>query len=109
MSHTLALKTLAVLIITNMSLFTKKAANYLQNAEYPFLYYCRSTPPKSDSIFNRADTEHIMKMKLAQYFINKGYYFQKVRFDNDTELIVSNRQYDIGTLFRWTDIDENIT
>ena len=58
--------------------FHKKVADYLQNAEYSFLYYCRSTPPKSDSIFNKSDAEHIMKMKLAQYFMNKGYYFQKV-------------------------------
>ena len=29
--------------------FHKKVADYLQNAEYSFLYYCRSTPPKSNS------------------------------------------------------------
>ena len=34
-----------------------------------------------------------MKMKLGQYFMNKDYYFQKVRFDNDTKLMVSNRLY----------------
>ena len=50
-----------------------------------------------------------MKMKPAQYFINKGYYFQKVRLDNDTELMVSNRQYYTKTQFQWTDMDENIT
>ena len=88
--------------------FHKKVADYLQNAEYPFLYYCRSTPPKSDRIFNKADAEHIMKMKLAQYFMNKGYYFQKVHLHNDTELMVSNRQYDTKTQFQWMDIDENI-
>jgi site-specific DNA-adenine methylase len=45
--------------------FHQKVADFLQNAEYPFLYYCRSTPPKSDSSFNREDAEHIMKMKLG--------------------------------------------
>ena len=88
--------------------FHKKVADYLQNAEYPFIYYCRSTPPKSDSHFNRADAEHIMKMKLGQYFMNKGYYFQKVPLKEDTELMISNRQYDTKTQFQWTDIEENI-
>lgn len=88
--------------------FHKKVADCLQNADYPFLYYCRSTPPKSDSTFNEADAEHIMKMKLAQHFMNKGYYLQKVRLDNDTELMISNRQYDIKTQFQWADMDENI-
>ena len=52
--------------------FHQKVDNFLHKAEYPFLYYCRSTPPKSDSTFNREDAEHIMKMKLGQYFMNKG-------------------------------------
>ncbi|MFW5556297.1 MAG: hypothetical protein ACOCN3_15285 [Roseburia inulinivorans] len=89
--------------------FHQKVADFLQNAEYPFLYYCRSTPPKSDNTFNREDAEHIMKMKLAQYFMNKGYYFQKIHLDKDTELMVSNCQYDTETQFQWTDMDENIT
>ena len=88
--------------------FHKKVADYLQKASYPFLYYCRSTPPKSDGIYTRANAEHIMKMKLGQYFMNKGYYFQKVRLDNNTELMLSNRQYDSKTQFQWTDVDENI-
>jgi len=89
--------------------FHKKVADYLQKAEYSFIYYCRSTPPKSDNLFKKADAEHIMKMKLAQYFMNKGYYFQKVHLDDDTELMVSNHQYDTQTQFQWTDIEENIT
>lgn len=89
--------------------FHQKVAGFLQNAEYPFLYYCRSTPPKSDSTFNREDAEHIMKMKLGQYFMNKGYYFQKVRLDNDTELLISNRQYNAEAQCLWTDMAENIT
>lgn len=59
-------------------------------------------------MFNTANAEHIMKMKLAQYFMDKGYYFQKVRLDKDIELMVSNRQYDTETQFQWVDIAENI-
>lgn len=88
--------------------FHQKVTEYLQNAEYPFLYYCRSTPPKSDNTFNREDAKHIMKMKLGQYFMNKGYYFQKVRLDNDTELIISNCQYNPEAQFQWADMAENI-
>lgn len=88
--------------------FRKKVANFLQTAKYPFLYYCRSTPPKSDDAYTRADAGHIMKIKLAQYFMNQGFYFQKIHLDKDTELMVSNRQYDTETQFQWTDIGENI-
>lgn len=82
--------------------FHKKVADYLQNAEYPFLYYCRSTPPKSNSTFNRAAAEHIMKMKLGQNFMNKGYYFQKVPHKEDTELMISNQFYNSEVQFQWT-------
>ena len=88
--------------------FHQKVTDCLQNAKYPFLYYCRSTPPKSDKIFDKTSAEHIMKIKLGQYFMNKGYYFQKVHLDKDSELMVSNRQYDTETQFQWTDMDENI-
>ena len=88
--------------------FYKKIADYLQNAEYPFLYYCRSTPPKSDNLYTRGDAEHIMKMELAQHFMNKGYYFQKVHLNNDTELMISNRQYNTEIQVQWVDIDKNI-
>ena len=88
--------------------FHKKVADYLQNAKYPFLYYCRSTPPKSENTYTRANAEHIIKMKLAQYFMNQGFYFQKVHLEKDTELMVSNRLYDTGIQFQWADIDEII-
>ena len=88
--------------------FHKKVADYLQNAEDPFIYYCRSTPPKSGKTSTRADAEHIMKMKLGQYFMNKGFYFQKVHLNEYTELMVSNRQYDADTQFQWTSIDQEI-
>ena len=50
----------------------------------------------------------MMKMKLGQYFMNKDYYFQKVRFDNDTKLMVSNRLYNSEVQFQWTNTNENI-
>ena len=70
---------------------------------------CRSPPPKSDKIYNKSNAEHIMKMKLAQYFMNKGFFFQKVHLDKDIELMISNHQYYTETQFQWTDIEENIT
>lgn len=88
--------------------FHKKVADYLQNAEYPFLYYCRSTPPKSNNTFSQADAEHIMKMKLALHFMNKGYYFQKVHLDKDTELIISNQLYSSKEQFQWETMDTGI-
>ena len=88
--------------------FRQKVADFLQNAEYPFLYYCRSTPPKSDSTYNREDAEHIMKMKLGQYFMNKGYSFQKVPLKEDTELMISNQLYDEESQFQWRKIEQNI-
>ena len=88
--------------------FHQKVTDFLQNAEYPFLYYCRSTPSKSDNAFHTANAEHIMRMKLGQYFMNKGYNFQKVRLDNDTELMISNRWYDANTQFQWTSMEQKI-
>ena len=88
--------------------FHQKVADFLQSSAHLFLYYCRSTPPKSDNTFNREDAEHIMKMKLGQYFMNKGYYFQKVHLNEYAELMVSNRQYDADTQFQWTSFKYNI-
>ena len=92
----------------NYKPFHMKVAEYLQTANYSFLYYCRSTPPKSDKTFTQTDAEHIIKMKLACHFMNKGYYFQKITLKDDTELIISNRQYNQDIQFEWTHIDENI-
>ena len=47
-----------------------------------------------------------MKMKLACYFMNKGYYFQKVSLKNDTELIISNRQYYATAQFQLTSMEQ---
>mgnify|MGYP005776074041 FL=1 len=49
-----------------------------------------------------------MKMKLGQYFMNKGYYFQKVPLKEDTELIISNQLYDKESQFQWTDSNKSI-
>ena len=92
----------------NYKPFHEKVAEYLQNAEYPFLYYCRSTPPKSDKTFIKADAEHIMEMKLARHFMDRGYYFQKISLKEDTELIISNQQYDENIQFSWTSFEQEI-
>lgn len=52
----------------NYDRFHKKIANDLHNAQYPFLYYCRSTPLKSEKTISPKNAEHVMKMKLAYYF-----------------------------------------
>jgi len=49
-----------------------------------------------------------MKMKLARHFMNRGYYFLKVPLKEDTELIISNRQYNADTQFQWTTLDQEI-
>lgn len=88
--------------------FHEKVAEFLHNAGYPFLYYCRSTPPKSDNAFTKEQGEHIMKMKLAQHFMDKGFYFQKVHLDKDTEVMISNQLYDEVAQFQWREFEENI-
>lgn len=92
----------------NYKPFHEKVAEYLHNATYPFLYYCRSTPPKSGKTFAKADAEYIMKMKLARHFMDKGYYFQKISLKEDTELIISNQQYDENIQFSWTSFEQEI-
>ncbi len=88
--------------------FHKTVAECLQNAQYPFLYYCRSTPPKSDNTFTKEQGERIMKMKLAVHFMDKGFYFQKVHLDKDTELMISNQLCDEVAQFQWTEFEDNI-
>ena len=91
----------------NYKRFHKTIAEKLYNANYPFLYYCRSTPPKAYNPHNEQDAMHIQKMKLAEYFFNKGLYFEKVYLKEDTELIISNRQYS-DNQFRWSDEEQII-
>ena len=88
--------------------FHEKVAECLQIAKYPFLYYCRSTPPKSDKTFTQKQGEHIMKMKLAVHFMDKGFYFHKVHLDKDTEVMISNQLYDEVAQFQWREFEENI-
>ena len=49
-----------------------------------------------------------MKMKLAQHFMDKGFYFKKVRLEKDIELMISNQSYDEVAQFQWTEFDDNI-
>lgn len=46
-------------------------------------------------------------MKLAQYFFNKGFYFEKIYLKEDTELIISNKQYS-DNQFQWTTAEQSI-
>ena len=91
----------------NYKKFHKKVSHLLYEAEYPFIYYCRSSAPKSDKNKSQKDKEKIMKMKLGQYFFNKGFYFQKVHLENDTELMISNVQYS-ESQFQWNDFSQNL-
>lgn len=91
----------------NYNIFHKIITEKLSNADYPFLYYCRSTPPKANNPYNKEDAVHIQKMKLAEYFFNKKLYFEKVYLKENTELIISNRQYS-DNQFNRTDEEQNI-
>lgn len=91
----------------NYSRFHKKIADNLLNADYPFLYYCRSTPPKANNPHNKHNATYIQKMKLAKYFFNKGFYFEKIYLKEDTELIISNKQYS-DNQFQWTTAEQSI-
>ena len=48
-----------------------------------------------------------MKMKLGERFLNKGFYFEKVRLKKDTELMISNRIYH-KSQFQWTDYEQDL-
>lgn len=88
--------------------FHEKVSEKLSCAEFPFLYFCRSSAPKSDKLRSKKDKERIMKMKLGLYFFNKGYFFQKIHLKEDTELIICNRQYNSQDQFQWTDFTQKI-
>lgn len=91
----------------NYNRFHKNIADKLLNADYPFMYYCRSTPPKANNPYNAQDAMHIQKLKLAEYFFNKGLYFEIVYLKEDTELIISNKQFS-NNQFQWTDEEQII-
>lgn len=88
--------------------FHKKVAQHLHEAKIPFLYYCRSTPPKSNFKLSGEDAIKIMKMKLGRYFFDKGFFFEKVHLANDTELLISNRHYSTEQ-FTWDDFEMDLT
>ncbi|MEY8391775.1 DNA adenine methylase [Lachnospiraceae bacterium 45-W7] len=88
--------------------FHEKVAKFLQEADYPFIYYCRSSAPKSDKSKPTKEKETIMRMELGQLFFDKGFYFEKVRLSNDTELMVSNQNYNNDTQFQWTEFHQGL-
>lgn len=89
--------------------FHTKVSEFLMNANYPFIYFCRSTAPKSDTSKSVEEKETIMKMKLGNFFYNKiHYYFEKVHLSQDTELMISNRNYNRHSQFQWTDLNQNL-
>ena len=88
--------------------FHDKVAKLLHQAEYPFIYYCRSSAPKSDTSKSTTEKEKIMKMKLGLYFLNKGFYFQKVHLKKDTELLICNREYDGDRQFQWRNFGQDL-
>lgn len=88
--------------------FHTKVAHHLHEAKFQFLYYCRSTPPKSNFKHSGEDAIKIMKMKLGQYFFDKGFFFKKVHLANDTELLISNRHYSTEQ-FTWDDFEMDLT
>lgn len=96
--------------VCNYGNFHPKVADKLQQADYPFLYFCRSSAPKSDKSRPKEELEIIMKKNLAKYFYNKGYFFQKIHLDNKkvTELIISNQLYDNDCQFEWDRFDKDI-
>lgn len=92
--------------------FHDKVARKLLDATYPFLYFCRSSAPKSDKSRPLNEKERIMEMKLGKYFFYKGFYFQKVKLHEntakeETELLISNQQYDANQ-FEWTKFEQDI-
>lgn len=91
----------------NYEEFHKKVADFLYKAKYPFIYYCRSSAPKSDKSKSQEDKEKIMKMKLGQYFLNIGLYLKKVHLEKDTELMISNVQYS-QSQFAWNNFSQDL-
>lgn len=97
--------------------FHKVISTHLYKADYKFLYYCRSSAPKSDlnkSLLNeecikeKLKNENIMKMKLGEHFFDKGFYFQKIALNEDMELLISNCNYDSSNQFKWTDFHQDL-
>ncbi len=89
--------------------FHTKVAKYLTAANYPFLYFCRSSAPKSTAPDRKEVAEHIMKMKLGEHFLGKGLYFHKIHLeDTVTELIISNRNYCFKNQVLWENFSDDL-
>ena len=73
-------------------------------------------PPSKPSVLKAFLTTIMRRISIKRYHSNlrktidtiQGFYFQKIHLEKDTELIVSNRQYDTETQFLWKDMTENI-
>lgn len=83
--------------------FHHKVSTKLKNAEFPFIYYCRSSAPKSDKRYNTVQAHEIIKKKLGLFFFNKRYHFEQVQLKQDTELMISNQHYSPDRQVQWTD------
>lgn len=92
----------------NYANFHSRLSDMLQQAHYPFLYFCRSSVPKTllPDIAEH-DRKHVLKMKLAEHFFNKGFFFENYQISDYTELIISNRHYS-NNQFEWTDLSQNL-
>ena len=88
--------------------FHDKAGRYLMKADYPFLYHCRSSAPKSSDDFSKDKWENILKNKLGEYFFGKKFYLERIRLKEDTELIISKTLYNSRTQFIWNNVHQNI-
>lgn len=82
--------------------FHHKVSAKLEKAKYPFIYYCRSSAPKSDKRYNTVQAHEIIKKKLGLFFFNKGYHFEQVQLEQDTELMISNQHYSPDRQIQWT-------
>ncbi len=90
--------------------FHSEVSKALEVANYPFLYYCRSTSSqKINSLVGTENGLDIMSKCLKPYFFNKGFFFDLVPLEvgNGTEhehvemeVMISNRKYN-DTQFQW--------
>lgn len=87
--------------------FHKKVSGLLKQADFPFIYYCRSSAPKSDKSESTDKKERILKRKLGIHFYNKGFYFEKIHLEKDTELMISNRHYN-NSQFQWINYRQDL-
>ncbi len=78
--------------------FHIKVATYLENAEYPWIYYCRSTPSSEMLKAFNGDYDRALNAMfnmLYEHFYRKGYFFSLVclpiKNKVEVEVIITNR------------------